>query len=47
MLGMSFKLRILVVSHSVNKGETMIRIISARKAKPKERKEYKRCYDEG
>ena len=46
MLGISHKFRILVVSHTVNDDETIIRIISARKATSKEMKEYKRYYDE-
>lgn len=41
MLGLSMKLRILVVCHCLrNEGET-IRIISARKATPSETKHYK------
>ena len=32
MLGMSFKLRVLIVCHCYHKDETVIRIISARKA---------------
>lgn len=39
MLGMSIKLRILLVCHCVRDGQT-IRIISARKATAKERKFY-------
>lgn len=45
MLGMDLKLRILVVSHTIDEDETIIRIISARKATLKEIKEYKRYYD--
>lgn len=42
MLGLSFKLRILVVCHCFRKDETTIRIISARKAIKQETKNYKR-----
>jgi uncharacterized DUF497 family protein len=40
LLGFSAKLRILVVVHAYRQDETEIRIISARKAVPKERKQY-------
>ncbi len=40
MLGMSFKLRVLVVCHCYRKNDTMIRIISARKAVKNEEKNY-------
>ncbi len=40
LLGMSFKLRAIVVCHCFRKGETTIRIISARKANKEEKKEY-------
>lgn len=40
MLGMSFRLRVIVVSHCFRKGETVIRLISARRANPAEEKEY-------
>lgn len=40
MLGMSFKLRILVVCHCHRKNATVIRIISARKADKNETKDY-------
>jgi uncharacterized DUF497 family protein len=40
MLGMSFKLRVLVVCHCYREGDTTIRIISARKADADERKAY-------
>ncbi len=40
MLGMSFKLRVLVVCHCYRKNDTMIRIISARKAAKNEAKNY-------
>ena len=40
MLGMSFKLRVLVVCHCYRKNETVIRIISARKANKHEAKNY-------
>jgi uncharacterized DUF497 family protein len=40
LLGFSAKLRMLVVVHAYRQEETEIRIISARKATPKERKQY-------
>ncbi len=40
LLGFSAILRILVVVHAYRKDDTEIRIISARKAAPKERKQY-------
>lgn len=40
MLGMSFKLRVLVVCHCHRKNDTVIRIISARKADKHEAKGY-------
>ena len=40
MLGMSFKLRVLVVCHCYRKNESVIRIISARKADSKEAANY-------
>ena len=40
MLGMSFRLRILLVCHSVRQSGEVIRIISARKATAKERRHY-------
>ena len=40
LLGMSFKLRVLVVCHCFRKNETLIRIISARKADKAEEQEY-------
>ncbi len=42
MLGMSFKLRVLVVCHCYRKSDTVIRIISARKADKQEAKDYGR-----
>jgi uncharacterized protein len=42
MLGMSFKLRVLVVCHCYREGETTIRLISARKADKDERRAYVR-----
>ena len=42
MLGMSFRLRVLVVCHCFRETETTIRIISARKAAKQEAKSYKR-----
>ena len=40
LLGMSYKLRVLVVCHCFRKNETVIRMISARKADRNEEKEY-------
>ena len=42
MLGRSFRLRILVVSHCLRKSESVIRLISARRATRKERTVYVR-----
>ncbi len=40
MLGLSYKVRILVVSYTLRKDEAEIRIISAKKATKKEQKAY-------
>ncbi|MBM4044993.1 MAG: BrnT family toxin [Planctomycetes bacterium] len=40
MLGISFKLRVLVVCHCYREGDTVIRIISARKANKLEARDY-------
>jgi uncharacterized DUF497 family protein len=40
MLGMSFKLRVLIVSHCYKDNDSVIRIISARKADKKEQSYY-------
>jgi len=40
MLGMSFRLRILVVCHCFRRGDSVIRIISARKADKQEARDY-------
>ncbi len=40
LLGISFKLRILIVCHCFRESETIVRIISARKADSDEEKEY-------
>jgi len=40
MLGISFRLRVLVVCHCHRDDETVIRIISARKANKQERSDY-------
>jgi uncharacterized DUF497 family protein len=40
MLGHSYRLRVLVISHTLRKDGTEIRIISARKATKKEQKAY-------
>lgn len=42
MLGMSFRLRVLVVCHCFRKSDTVIRIISARRAGMHEAKNYRR-----
>ena len=42
MLGISFRLRILVVCHCYRKNDTVIRILSARKADKREKAEYRR-----
>ena len=42
MLGMSFKLRLLVVCHCVREAQSVIRIISARRATRHEAKQYRR-----
>jgi uncharacterized DUF497 family protein len=40
LLGMSFKLRLLIVCHCYRKSENIIRIISARRATRAEHKQY-------
>ncbi len=40
LLGMSFKLRILIVCHCFRESETVVRLISARKADRTEENEY-------
>ncbi len=40
LLGLGYRLRILLVSYCYRESENMIRIISARKASKKEQKEY-------
>jgi len=40
MLGMSFRLRVIVACHCYRKNDTVIRIISARKADKREAKDY-------
>ena len=40
LLGLSLKLRILIVCHCFRENETVVRIISARKADGNEEKEY-------
>ena len=42
ILGISARLRILVVCHCYKEGESIIRIISARKANKKEQNQYRR-----
>ena len=42
MLGVSFKLRLLVVCHCVREAQSVIRILSARKATRQEAKQYRR-----
>jgi uncharacterized DUF497 family protein len=40
LLGMSFRLRVLVVCHCFRESETVVRIISARKADQAEERDY-------
>ena len=40
LLGMSFQLRVLVVCHCYREGESVIRIISSRKADKREQESY-------
>ncbi len=40
LLGFSAKLRVLIVCHAYRENDEVIRIISARKATPNERKQY-------
>ncbi len=40
MLGMSFRLRVLIVCHCYRENDSVIRIISARKADKHEQKDY-------
>lgn len=40
LIGMSLRLRVLIVSHCYREGESVIRLISARKAHREEEKEY-------
>ena len=47
ILGFSSTLRILVVCHAYRQGDQIIRLISARKATPNERKQYGREYEKG
>ncbi|MBI3618185.1 MAG: BrnT family toxin [Candidatus Omnitrophica bacterium] len=42
VLGLSFRLRVLVVCHCCREKDSIIRIISARKATPREREYYRR-----
>lgn len=42
LLGFSVKLRLLIVCHAYRENDEVIRIISARKATPNERKQYGR-----
>ena len=44
MLGISFKLRVLVVCHCYLESDSLIRIISARKANRKETSNYWECW---
>ena len=44
MLGVSFKLRLLVVCHCVREAQSVIRIISARRATRDEAKQYRRVH---
>ena len=40
MLGMSFKLRVIVVCHCFRESETVVRLFSARRAEKSEEREY-------
>ena len=40
LLGMSFKLRVIVVCHCFREGETVIRLVSARRADTGEERDY-------
>lgn len=40
LVGMSIRLRVLIVSHCYREGESVIRLISARKARKEEAEEY-------
>ena len=42
LVGLSIRLRLLVVCHSFRESERVIRIFSARKADPSERRDYSR-----
>ncbi|MGH7887245.1 MAG: BrnT family toxin [Candidatus Binatia bacterium] len=42
LVGLSIRLRLLVVCHGFRESERVIRIISARKADPSERRDYSR-----
>jgi len=42
LLGVSVRLRILIVSHCYREEESVIRLISARKARDEEEKEYRK-----
>ena len=42
LLGLSVRLRLLVVCHCYRENDRMIRLISARKANPSERRDYAR-----
>ena len=46
LLGISSALRLLVVCHCYREDDSVIRIISARKATPKEQKQYRSFYHE-
>jgi uncharacterized DUF497 family protein len=41
LLGFSAKLRLLIVCHAYREGDALIRLISARKATPHERSQYR------
>ena len=42
LVGLSIRLRLLVVSHCYRESERVVRILSARKADPSERRDYAR-----
>ena len=46
LIGFSFKANLLVVCHCYREKDSVIRIISARKADKKERKDYLKNYEE-
>ena len=43
LLGLSSRLRLLLICHCYREAEGVIRIVSARKATPSESEQYRRC----